>query len=69
MSINVDECLNNAARSVDALDGEHPIEEVKARSLVSIANSLLAIAVMMHKSVYGYRLYDDTVASGRKVEG
>lgn len=68
MSINVDECLNNAANSVDALNGEHPIEEVKARSLVSIANSLLAIAAMMHKSIFGYHLDVDTVEFAKKVK-
>ena len=68
MSINIDMCIKNAADSIDAMEGEHPIEEIKARSLISIADSLLAIAAMMHESMFGYHLDVDTVASGRKVK-
>lgn len=68
MSINIDMCIENAAKSVDATNGTHPADEIKARALTSIAHSLLAIAAMMHKSMFGYHLNGDTVASGRKVE-
>lgn len=61
MSVNIDICIKNAANSIDDSAGVNPIEEVKSRSLLSIANSLLAIAVMMHKSI-------DTVEFAKKVK-
>lgn len=68
MSINIDMCIKNAASNINESIGEHPIEEVKTRSLLSIANSLLAIAAMMHKSMFGYHLDVDTVEFAKKVK-
>lgn len=47
MSINIEACIKNAANSIDESSGEHTFEEVKTRSLVSIANSLLAITATL----------------------
>ena len=68
MSVNIEQAIENAANSIDRTSGTHPTEEIEVRSLVSIANSLLAIAAMMHKSMFGYHLNGDTVASGKKVD-
>lgn len=68
MSINIDMCIKNAAESVDATYGTHPADEIKARALTSIANSLLAIAAMMHESMFGYHLDVDTVEFAKKVK-
>lgn len=42
--ISVDTCLKNASVNIEAVNGEHPTEHIKAFALVSMANSLLAIA-------------------------
>lgn len=42
--INNNTALANAASTLDELDGTHSYTEVIAKSLVSIANSLLVIA-------------------------
>ena len=47
MSVNIEQAIDNAANSIDRASGTHPTEEIKARSLVSIANSLLAIAATL----------------------
>lgn len=49
MSVNIEQAIENAANSIDRTSGTHPTEEIKVYALVSIANSLAAIAAMMYE--------------------
>lgn len=53
-AINIEMALQNAARSIDKTNGSHPADTVCADALVSIANSLAAIAQTYYESSVRY---------------
>ena len=61
--INIEIALQNAARSIDNTNGSQPADNVTAHALVSIANSLAAIAQTYYESSVKYTVGDQHLES------